>query len=259
MLVNLSNRGRKSASPKERRRYQWKFLLLLPLWVAISYFAARFIVTIILSVLHLFGISVADMANPAVVQAVMMCIIYGLTLGITMGVPYLIKDRETNLETLGLQRLMSWTDLGLAPMAYIVYGLIIATVSGIIMSLFPDFPINQEQDVGFSSLGSTYEYTTAFVALVVVAPLAEEALVRGYLYGKLRVHVPAYVAILATSLLFAVAHGQWNVAIDTFVLGVILAGLREITGSIWAGIVLHMIKNAIAFFSTFVPVMLLST
>jgi len=64
------------------------------------------------------------------------------------------------------------------------------------------------------------------------------------------------VAALVTSLVFAAVHGQWNVAIDTFALSLVLCALREVTGTIWAGILLHMFKNAIAFYVLFIyPVM----
>jgi membrane protease YdiL (CAAX protease family) len=92
----------------------------------------------------------------------------------------------------------------------------------------------------------------AFVTLVVLAPIAEETLFRGYLYGKLKGHVPAIIAAIATSLLFGVAHMQWNVGIDVFILSLVLCGLRSLTGSIWSGILVHMIKNAIAFYFLFI-------
>jgi membrane protease YdiL (CAAX protease family) len=53
------------------------------------------------------------------------------------------------------------------------------------------------------------------------------------------------------SALFGLAHMQWNVAIDVFVLSMVACYLRELTGSIWAGIILHCLKNLIAFIALF--------
>jgi membrane protease YdiL (CAAX protease family) len=64
--------------------------------------------------------------------------------------------------------------------------------------------------------------------------------------------MPVWVAIVITSALFGFIHGQWNVGIDVFALSVVLCSLREITGSIWAGILLHMLKNSVAFFIIFI-------
>jgi membrane protease YdiL (CAAX protease family) len=120
------------------------------------------------------------------------------------------------------------------------------------MSWVPGFPIDQAQDIGFKVYGSRLDNILAVVTLVIMASVAEEVLFRGYLYGKLKNSVPAIIAALATSLLFAAAHGQLNVAVDVFVLSLILCGLRSLTGSIWAGILVHMIKNAIAYYALFV-------
>jgi membrane protease YdiL (CAAX protease family) len=72
------------------------------------------------------------------------------------------------------------------------------------------------------------------------------------LYGKLKNRVPAVVAAIVTSLLFGLAHFQWNVAIDVFILSLILCALRSLTGSIWAGVLVHVIKNSLAYYLLFV-------
>ena len=111
---------------------------------------------------------------------------------------------------------------------------------------------SQAQSLGFSQLLGG-ELLIAFVVLVVLTPLFEEALFRGFLYGRLRqTSLPWWVPAVIVSLLFGLAHGQWNVGIDVFVLSMVACGLREVTGSIWAGILLHMAKNMVAFFAVFV-------
>ena len=108
-------------------------------------------------------------------------------------------------------------------------------------------------------LGASWQYVLAFMTMVVLAPLAEEMLFRGYLYGKLRKAAPIWVSILVASLAFGLAHLwvggtalQWAVTIDTFVLSLMLCALREYTGAIWAGVLLHAIKNGLAFYLLFV-------
>ena len=56
------------------------------------------------------------------------------------------------------------------------------------------------------------------------------------------------LAIFLVSLLFGVVHLQWNVGVNVFAMSVVLCGLREITGTIYSGIVLHILKNGIAFY-----------
>lgn len=162
-------------------------------------------------------------------------------------------------EELGLTNLPTWTDIGLAPVGYIAY-IILALVFEQLLSLLPWFNANEAQDVGFSFLASKPELIFAFLALVVVAPIAEEIIFRGYLYGKLREiiamktsdKVSIIASILLVSLLFGIVHGQWNVGVNVFALSIILCVLREITGTIHAGILLHMLKNGIAFYLVYV-------
>ena len=96
------------------------------------------------------------------------------------------------------------------------------------------------------------DFIMAFICLVVLAPLCEEIIFRGWLYGKLRFRMPALPAILIVSVLFGIMHGQWNVGVTVFAMSLGMCVLREFTGTIWAGVLLHMIKNGIAFYFLFV-------
>ena len=88
---------------------------------------------------------------------------------------------------------------------------------------------------------------------MVVAPISEELLFRGFLYGKLKSRKlkPLFSAIV-TSLLFGLVHGQLNVGIDTFILSMMMIYLLEKRQSLWVTIMLHMIKNGVAFLALFV-------
>ena len=96
------------------------------------------------------------------------------------------------------------------------------------------------------------EKIIAFLVLVVAAPIVEEIIFRGWLYGKLRARLNAVVSVLIVSVLFGIMHFQWNVGVNVFALSVVLCILREITGTIYAGILTHMIKNGIAFYLLYV-------
>jgi len=163
--------------------------------------------------------------------------------------------RKVTFETFGLQRLPTWADIGLSPLAFCIYALLVSIVVAMV-SQIPGYPVDQAQDVGFKAFGSRTDNMLAFITLVILAPIAEEAVFRGYLYGKLKRYAPGIVAAVITSVLFGIVHGQINVAVDVFVLSMILCGLRSLTGSIWAGILVHMIKNAIAYYILFISPLL---
>ena len=230
--------------------------LLLPFWVMLCLGVAQVVLVGAIWVLGHAGLSLAGL-NPTTANTVVAVLVYMVTLVFVIGVPLWVRKNRTTRSTLGLNRLPSWMDIILAPAGFIVYGLASAIVSYAAMKLIPGFDATQAQNIGFSNLSHSYEYVLAFATLVVLAPLAEEVLFRGYLYGKLKNHLPIWAAVLVTSAAFGLAHGQWNVGIDVFVLSIVLCCLREVTGNIWAGVLLHMLKNGVAFYFLFINTSLL--
>lgn len=233
-------------------------LLTLPLWVYISFLLAQAIIGGILQVLVSLNFPISSF-NETILTTVLAAVIYITTLIVVIGLPWLIIKRRTSRTELGLSRSLIWSDIIMAPIGLVVYFILSSFLAFMAVSLLPWFDGNQVQDTGFNQLSQNYEYLLAFVTLVVIAPIAEEALFRGYLLGNLIKFVPVWVAILVTSLLFGFIHGAWNLAIDTFALSIVLCLLRLRTNSLWAPILLHMSKNGIAFYLLFINPMFLHT
>jgi membrane protease YdiL (CAAX protease family) len=91
------------------------------------------------------------------------------------------------------------------------------------------------------------------LASVLVAPICEEIFFRGYLLMGLTRAMPAWLAITLTSLIFAAAHASPGSFVLLFVLAIFLGILRIATGSLWPGIILHMLNNALGFYVLFAP------
>lgn len=163
------------------------------------------------------------------------------------------QDLASTPTEMGVQHLPTFIDIGLAPIAYVVY-VFMATVLTSLMSVFSWFNVNQTQDVGFGYFITDLDRVFALLAVVFIAPIAEELIMRGWLYGKVRRKWKAPVAILLASLTFAVLHGQWNVGVSVFALSIVLCALREITGTIWSGMLLHILSNGIAFYMLYVAI-----
>lgn len=240
----------------KRTGNRWNMLFWLPFAVAASYAVSIAFLVALLWILAFFGIYVEDFFRPTVYQAIIAAVTYALSIVLILGASYLYDKRTISWNVIGLQRLPTWTDIGLAPALFIAYAIVLTIVLTSITAWFPGLDLTQAQDVGFKAFGSRLDNILAFITLVVVAPFAEEVLFRGYLYGKLKGYVPAIWASVATSLLFALAHFQLNVGIDVFVLSMFLCGLRSLTGSIWSGILVHMIKNGIAYYMLFISPLL---
>lgn len=228
--------------------------IVLPVWVLAGFILAQVIVGLVLTGLHAVGVSFANV-NESTFQTVVSAIIYILSISIVIGVPWVVKKYTTSKNDLGLSQMPVWIDLLLAPSGFIVY-ILLSFLLTMLASHLPFYNSNQVQNTGFAGLSQGYEYILAFVTLIIIAPVSEEILFRGFLLGKLRKHVPIWVAILITSLLFGLVHFQWDVSVDVFALSIVLCLLRVGTGRLWPSILLHMLKNGIAFYFLFINPML---
>ena len=234
------------------------YILGLPAWVFLGFMLAQALVVAIVSTLSWAGVPLSAL-NPIVVNSMGGAIIYGLAILLVLGVPWLVKKRQTNKKEIGLHRLPNWMDIAWTPAGLIVYWILTAIATLIAANFLTFVDYEQAQETGFALVASQFEYVLAFISLVIVAPFAEEVLFRGYLFGKLQKYTSVWLSILITSLLFAVVHFQWNVGIDVFVLSIVLCLLRIVSGSLWPAILLHMVKNGVAFYFLFINPSLLST
>ena len=85
------------------------------------------------------------------------------------------------------------------------------------------------------------------IAVVILTPIGEEVLFRGFLFrGWLRAPRDAWPVIVATSLLWAIIHLQydWYVIAQIFVFGLLFGWLRWASGSTILTILLHALINA---------------
>lgn len=249
----------KPTNAKKRFNKEW---LLLPVWVLGSFILAQLIVVVVQLALLQFGAPLANI-NQVVYTTLLSAITYALAMVIVVGVPLGWLKKKTTRKSLGVHDWPSWMDILISVPAYVVYLILSGVLLAIIMQIFPDFiDLNQSQQLPLSQsmLSTQLQYFLAFLTFVVLAPLAEELLFRGYLYGKLRKTAPVWLSVIIASLAFGVAHLwagpdsllQWAVMIDTFALSVVLCLLREHTGALWASVLLHAIKNGLAFYLVFV-------
>jgi len=160
-----------------------------------------------------------------------------------------LRSRKQSFNDLGFRRIkmveFGW--LGLATISYIV----LLAVGMTLASNIPGFNAEQAQDIGYKSVVG-WQLGLAFVGLVILPPLAEEMMFRGFLYKGLASHWPKLIAALITSLLFGLVHFQWNVGVDVFILSLVLIALYEKTQNLWMCVFLHAIKNGMAFLALFV-------
>ncbi len=82
------------------------------------------------------------------------------------------------------------------------------------------------------------------LAAVVVAPIAEETIFRGFLYGVTKRFSDRWFAAIFTSLVFACVHNHVGSAVPLFTLAMGLSIAYEITGCLLVPIAMHSLFNA---------------
>ena len=234
--------------------------LKITLWViAITTFVFAAVVGVQFVLGWLFvNILPADAFSFPIVTVLFSLIAYILTVLIIVVLPPKIfkkKIQPISRERLGLRGLPTWTDIGLSPIGYVA-SILLATGLTSLFKLLPWFNPNQAQELGYSQYLFGIDRGIAFVGLAIIAPIFEEIIFRGWLYGKLRIKIPKWLAILLTSLVFGAIHLQWNVGVTVFCMSVVTCILREITGTIYAGMLVHMISNGLAFYLVYVAGMM---
>ncbi|HRK41339.1 MAG TPA: type II CAAX endopeptidase family protein [Candidatus Saccharibacteria bacterium] len=226
------------------------YLTLLgePAWVIFAFF---FVAAVVFGGLIVAVPGLEPLVSTTLGQLLSAALIYVLVV-IAVVLPVLIvRKRDYVTKLLGMAKKPGWNILWLPFVIWLAYmGVTIVAAMG--AQFLPWVDGDQAQEVGFDGISLPVEYILAFIALVVIPPIAEELLFRGYLFGRLRERFGFWVTAIVTSLTFGFVHLQWNVGIDTFVLSIFLCYLRETTGSIWASMVLHAIKNGIAYFLLFI-------
>lgn len=242
--MNVENINKKSNK-------SWLFLVLLPAWVYSGFFVAQYLVIFLIGLLNNFGLSY-EFLDTSVLEMVISTVVYILMLLIVIGLPWLIFRSKTTREEVGLSRLPFWMDIIITPAGLIIYLVITVALTLLMVNFFPNIDVKQAQEIGFSGINQRYEYILAFLTLVVIAPIAEEIIFRGYLFSKMKKYLPVWISIIVTSLMFGFIHGQITVAVDTFALSIVLCVLRQITGGLWSPILLHMAKNGVAYYILFI-------
>ena len=169
------------------------------------------------------------------------------------------KIKPIDLKILGFDKWVTWADIGLSVGGLVVY-FVLAAILLSVFNIFPWFNAEQTQNMIYNTNIYGFDRMLAFVVLVVVTPIAEELIFRGYLYGKMREKfsqvttelLSVIISAVLVSIVFGIVHLQWNVGVNVFAMSLVACALREYTGTIHAGILLHMIKNGLAFYYLFV-------
>ncbi len=130
----------------------------------------------------------------------------------------------------------------------VLIGLVVIPGSGLIAILVQQLlglPANNPQ-LPFLAPGgyTTFGAIGMFLFGGIIVPFAEELFFRGVLYLWLRQRFGFWPAMLVSSILFGILHGEISVGVAAAVLGMVLAWTYEKSHSLWTPVIIHVLNNA---------------
>lgn len=136
--------------------------------------------------------------------------------------------------------------LGLRPAnwKYIVFGALGTMALSVAVSQFGLQPEGMKQV--FEIVRDLHQLALSLLLLAVLAPLVEELIFRGLLYGWLAGRWGRNVGWIVSSIAFAAAHTEPAHIILVFPLGLLFGWLRQRTDSLLPSLVAHIANNGLA-------------
>ncbi|MBV8194918.1 MAG: CPBP family intramembrane metalloprotease [Candidatus Dormibacteraeota bacterium] len=83
----------------------------------------------------------------------------------------------------------------------------------------------------------------AIIVVCFMAPLAEETMFRGFMYGWMHRVMPAAFAVVLSGAVFSIAHGVLLLFIPLWGVGIVLAIVFQSSRSLWPGALTHALFN----------------
>lgn len=212
-------------------------------WTVIAFLGPQLIAQPLIPLIA--SLSVSNNAKLFILQALVELVVLGI-------IYVVIKSYGLDWGGIGITKKIKPSYFWYALAAFVPYMVLANIVVLIASKIFTGIDLSAEQQIGFTSTQNVAELVLVFIALVVIPPIVEEVVFRGFLFRPYRAHFGFWLASVLVSLVFALAHSPITVCIDVFVLSMFLCFLREKTNSLWSPIFLHMIKNFVAFVYLFI-------
>lgn len=148
--------------------------------------------------------------------------------------------RRVNPKSLGFG-MFEWSTLGIGCGLLVASYVIILAHNAILMLLGVDTQGDQILEL-FAALDSPVWF---ILVGVIFAPFVEELFFRGFLFQGFRQKYGWVKGGLLSSVIFGMAHLDPVAFIPTTILGVLLAYMYHRSNSVWPGIILHVLINAL--------------
>ena len=173
-----------------------------------------------------------------------------ITVALSMVVFFVLLERKENFK-LNLLANVSIQGIVIAICCSVLFYLLLDKgLDPIFESIFPSSKENYQQIIQ-SIISSPI---VSLIDFCIFAPILEEFLMRGFILNGLYANYGIIVALLISSILFALLHFNIAQIIPSFICGIILGLIYLYTGSILSCIFAHMGYNFISYIMIILPI-----
>ncbi len=153
------------------------------------------------------------------------------------------EDRRSSVfHALGFKRFQWISALSMIALLFVAFLFVNGSYQYVITVFHLNLQTNDQVILQQSKDAPFTTYAT-LIASVLVAPICEETFFRGFVFVGFLNRMPVVVAIVLSSLLFALAHADLGSFAVLFFIGLALAFVRWRTRSLWPCILLHLLNN----------------
>lgn len=104
--------------------------------------------------------------------------------------------------------------------------------------------INTQADFQTAAQGGPLSMFILLITGAILTPLSEEFVFRGVIANALN-RYGAWAGVVGSAAIFGVVHGFTVILLDAFMVGILVGYLFRKTGSIWPGVVVHIVYNGL--------------
>ncbi|MFC9712217.1 MULTISPECIES: CPBP family intramembrane glutamic endopeptidase [Paenibacillus] len=104
--------------------------------------------------------------------------------------------------------------------------------------------INTQADFQTAAQGGPLSLFILIITGAILTPLSEEFVFRGVIANALN-RYGAWAGVVGSAAIFGVIHGFTVILLDAFMVGILVGYLFRKTGSIWPGVVVHIVYNGL--------------
>ncbi len=182
-------------------------------------------------------------AGPGPAHVSVIVLVVGGPSILAAGLAILITRLRGNGPRIDLRLQWSWRDAGLG-LVFGTAGLLVTIPAALLWTAFVGEDANSAAGLVFGEARGTWAWAVAVFALIaIVAPICEEIVYRGLLWGALDQRWGRWVAFGVTTVVFSVAHLELTRTPLLLVVAIPIGLARLYTDNLSASIVAHQVTN----------------